>query len=576
MSSCLYSFGKSGGTAQTILTTILVLASIYSSETANHAKRSFQPKVRGRVARKIVPHHRVPSPDTSERSPNSVVIHINQSNLPSERGSFGYQVGSSPDKVDTKEGFLERIVNAQEKKGGAAEGGEGEGGEGDLNLEGMQEGETESDLWDHPSNALYWSELHKTDSKFEHPPGRVAVIITGLLRFQDEGHVNRTLVATTGSDVFVVTYSAFYSIALRLSNETVIVTDEELSDERNQRGEPQSGMWQWYLLSRALSFWRSRLLSPGAYHTIVRFRTDMQVPVSFSFQACVGRIHNASKVGMVYALSDSMFYAAPPVFYQVFSSMFAVSRTLYVAVNATKPQEEWYSAKFREYAGFRPSCMLPGDYAALPTRETGLKKSSQATVLFGRGQALKNKPVRDKATAQAEGRRRLAQNNKKGSPRSHPGRPRSPGPQVSPQGKEGRGLVRLFCGCKWGLGVPGPYRLWGGVGWKRGQVAKSRRYQTEPAMAYQILSHNASCLPLDLYHREAFGIYKERSTFAFGVDPEDARRNASNQLIPREPNGDDDDGNSGNNLTQILDPSSYSADFKKEERDKGADLTFQR
>jgi hypothetical protein len=38
-------------------------------------------------------------------------------------------------------------------------------------------------------------------------------------------------------------------------------------------------------------------------------------------------------------------------------------------------------------------------------------------------------------------------------------------------------------------------------------------------MAYQILSHNASCLPLDLPHREVFEPYKDRASFHFGVDP---------------------------------------------------------
>jgi hypothetical protein len=36
-------------------------------------------------------------------------------------------------------------------------------------------------------------------------------------------------------------------------------------------------------------------------------------------------------------------------------------------------------------------------------------------------------------------------------------------------------------------------------------------------MAYHILSHRASCLPLDLPHREAFHLYPERILFDYGT-----------------------------------------------------------
>jgi hypothetical protein len=51
-------------------------------------------------------------------------------------------------------------------------------------------------------------------------------------------------------------------------------------------------------------------------------------------------------------------------------------------------------------------------------------------------------------------------------------------------------------------------------------------------MAYQILSHNASCLPLDLPHREVFEPYKDRASFHFGVDPASAKK-AFQAEIPR-------------------------------------------
>jgi hypothetical protein len=39
--------------------------------------------------------------------------------------------------------------------------------------------------------------------------------------------------------------------------------------------------------------------------------------------------------------------------------------------------------------------------------------------------------------------------------------------------------VRLYCGCKWGVGHPGAKRLHEGVGWKRGQAASVRSVSTD-------------------------------------------------------------------------------------------------
>lgn len=55
-----------------------------------------------------------------------------------------------------------------------------------------------------------------------------------------------------------------------------------------------------------------------------------------------------------------------------------------------------------------------------------------------------------------------------------------------------------------------------GVGWHRVTVKKN--YQSEPAMSYHILTRNASCLPMDLPHREAFYLHSGRKDFSYGVD----------------------------------------------------------
>ena len=47
----------------------------------------------------------------------------------------------------------------------------------------------------------------------------------------------------------------------------------------------------------------------------------------------------------------------------------------------------------------------------------------------------------------------------------------------------------------------------------------AKPFQSEPAMAYHVLRGGASCLPLDLDHREMFCLLPGRHAFAWGLDP---------------------------------------------------------
>ncbi len=117
---------------------------------------------------------------------------------------------------------------------------------------------------------------------------------------------------------------------------------------------------------------------------------------------------------------------------------------------------------------------------------------------------------------------------------------------------------KLWCGCKFAEG---------GAGFRRAEVRTStdtplppprqhlhvfcplplpllaellqvpKKFQSEPAFAFHILTHGAACLPLDLAHREAFWLPPERSTYHFG-----ANKTALALLRER---GDYDDGSGG-------------------------------
>jgi hypothetical protein len=96
-------------------------------------------------------------------------------------------------------------------------------------------------------------------------------------------------------------------------------------------------MWQWFLLERALTHWRDRLLDPEAYHTIARFRTDLRLPKEFRFSDCIGA--ESLSAGIVFAQSDTFFYATSSVFYRVYLDMYARSRHLYIKQGASSPQQ---------------------------------------------------------------------------------------------------------------------------------------------------------------------------------------------------------------------------------------------
>jgi len=156
-----------------------------------------------------------------------------------------------------------------------------------------------------------------------------------------------------------------------------------------------------------------------------------------------------------------------------------------------------------------------------------IAKNGRRKILFAPGEFVKH---RQAATAKSHSE---SSNIARATTRATTlGTSKPPGHDSEEQGPQ-PALDRLFCGCKFGLGTPGPNRLHHGVGWKRASVSVSRRYQAEPAMAYHILTHNASCLPLDLYHREGFEPHKDRATFQFGVDHAAAKKNFQ-YLLPDE------------------------------------------
>ena len=117
-----------------------------------------------------------------------------------------------------------------------------------------------------------------------------------------------------------------------------MLTGDELPEET------PGFIWQWYLLKKGIACWKEELSSFG---TLVRYRTDLRLPSRFSFSHCTGR--SAGAVGLVYANSDSLFYAEAAMFIETFSSLFDAFVSSYSARNATVEVKESYQSIVRAF-----------------------------------------------------------------------------------------------------------------------------------------------------------------------------------------------------------------------------------
>ena len=403
---------------------------------------------------------------------------------------------------------------------------------------------------DHFSNAEYWSQLHLAPALSRTPPprGKVAVLITGQIRVESEAHLDTIARAAEGVDLFVCTYKPFEALARRFRLQGLLIVNttyeiEKLSElralQRYQSSDSSevsitARLWQWLLLQRGLRHWRSQLLGDreggSPYHTIARFRSDMHFAEGFRFRSCVGRTANGgtggSGHGIIYAASDLFFYGTPQVFYSVFGNFFDSSIRHYHGP-APPGTTNAYRALLDERRGLRSSCLERSAFAPDP-RINALDEDAQATQMF----AKRTKPDR---LAYLKERDAIAKTLGLPSPpskRAKKGKPQKRarfGRKLQAKFLSGPGKVSdipgdeagpvLFCGCKFSLfhaNIAWADHAAVSIPWKRSESMQV--YQSEPSMAFHIMTHNATCLPLDLPHRETFYLFPKRSQFTFGVD----------------------------------------------------------
>ena len=356
------------------------------------------------------------------------------------------------------------------------------------------------------NNAAYWSQRHRRENW---PPAsratvltrdglvvpRVAVLVTGLLRVSSEHHLEALLNATAGCDIFVATYDRFEGLARRLSpaRDPLLISDKELQAVMKQiktlwarQGSEALTkpfplpVWQWYQLSAALSRWKDDLLAPGAYHTVARLRTDLQLPPGLVLsQHLFGetvRVPTREVRGAVFAASDTFFYATPPLFLRIFASMFNESASVYMSRDPTKAEVEAHAMAV-ERLGSAAACLSGEDYAPLAARLEEVDHLLHAARLLPAAEArsmvdAQNEGLVVTQPLQLPGRRRL-QVHVPPMPTSR----KALRPENRPCGKmcrraaaarrqSGTGETTgfaVFCGCKVSVGPGAPLRSEGPI-----------------------------------------------------------------------------------------------------------------
>ena len=416
----------------------------------------------------------------------------------------------------------------------------------------------------HPGNARFWSDLHlltKNTSLYNSTPpsAAVAVMITGGLRIKDESHVNKIQRALVGSNVFVITWTVFRTLAHRFTKQVLLLSESEL---------PKStftSIFQWYLLKRGLEHWNDELSEPGRYSTIVRFRTDMRLPPYFRFTDCIGRMAGNGAVGVVYAFSDLLFYSTPMVFIKIFSTMYTESIEMYSLRSITGPLSSRRVEIFREiflgFNGMSEVCLTRDEYAP-DTVSTNLLPGRHATVLSNvfveakhalkhvtnefanrrmnlpdilettgldiavanwssKNETLLLDTFADEEIKHHDGLKKKSKkstektkNKQKKTKHSNVKLDHSKESSTTESRKAKVEIIRrMYCGCKFGISLT---TIKNGAAWHRDHVGFA--YQSEPAMAYHILTMNASCLPADLKQRALFELYPDRHKFKYGLD----------------------------------------------------------
>jgi hypothetical protein len=131
---------------------------------------------------------------------------------------------------------------------------------------------------------------------------KIAILLPGELRFQNEDHFNSFLKYLEGYDIYISTYPKYSSLANKISN-NVITTEIDL---------PQDNMYQWHHLDNIIKKWKDELLK---YDILIKLRTDIEYS-DIDFQKL------SVKEVTIYPQTDQIFYGQSSHFIKTYEDMY--------------------------------------------------------------------------------------------------------------------------------------------------------------------------------------------------------------------------------------------------------------
>jgi hypothetical protein len=157
---------------------------------------------------------------------------------------------------------------------------------------------------------------------------RVAVLVTGQIRFDNASDLADRRHWIGGADVYVVTYPQFapYAAALTTLDERVLLVNESHFDTGAwQSMRLPTNLRQWALLTFALLRFDLR-----EYDVLVRWRTELSImgPELIDAERIATAV--AARPGVVVAYSDLAFAACRQTFFRTYGDMFITSCQRYM------------------------------------------------------------------------------------------------------------------------------------------------------------------------------------------------------------------------------------------------------
>lgn len=140
---------------------------------------------------------------------------------------------------------------------------------------------------------------------------RTALLITGELRTP---YFQNLYNAVKGFNVYISTYTEYYTIARKLSKNVLLVTRDDTSVNLKINQKNSHNLYQWWHLNNLLKTYKNELVN---YDVLVKLRSDMHYlkPISPYY-------FNNINLNYFYINTDWVFYGSRELFYKIYENYY--------------------------------------------------------------------------------------------------------------------------------------------------------------------------------------------------------------------------------------------------------------